>query len=145
MSYPKKYSDGDFLRHNIVFVYGTLKSKNLNNIILEKSPMLSKQAYTVKRYGFYDFGPYPFALEFDPNPTRIWGEVYQVDDPYVRKELDYLEGYPELYYRKLIRIQDKQDPKKAWSAWTYFLNNDQKYVDLLLLNGKIIKNNTGKW
>lgn len=143
---PKYYQKGNFLKHNIVFVYGTLKSKNLNNWILHNAELLSNNAYTIQSYGFYDFGPYPFALENDYlTPNRIYGEVYKVDDKRIRINLDNLEGYPSLYYRKIIRINDTLNYKKSWSAWTYFLNSSQEYVDAMLLSGKILKNKSGKW
>lgn len=99
-----------------VFVYGTLKKRFSNHHFLEGAKFV-KKAITKPLYKMYNCGYYPCIVDC-PNGNVIHGEIYQIDNQ-ILSRLDYLEGYPQLYDRKLIQLQDYNNPVLA-----YFFNFD---------------------
>jgi gamma-glutamylcyclotransferase (GGCT)/AIG2-like uncharacterized protein YtfP len=91
----------------LVFVYGTLKRDEVNHHWLEGASWQGE----AKLLGvlLYDLGPFPMAVIGDG--TAI-GEVYAVDEPGLAR-LDELEGYPRLYDRQVLSLNDGRQ------AWVY--------------------------
>ena len=80
---------------HLVFVYGTLRRGGRYHHLLEQATYLGA-AQTPPHYVLLDAGSYPAMLK---NGTQaIHGEVYRVHE-HTLKELDILEGVPELYIR----------------------------------------------
>jgi len=74
----------------------------------------------------FDLGIYPAAIPATDG-SRVWGEVYETDDPVpVLSTLDEIEGFrlnePErsLYTRVLANV--KLEEGHEVQAWTYFYN-----------------------
>lgn len=109
-----------------VFVYGTLKSGFYNHHHLSKAKFLGEY-YTPPKYAFYDLGYYP-AMTNENKRISVKGEVYQVDKNTLR-ELDLLEGVPELYQRIMLRCG------KYGQCYTYIMNKVPSNVPLIL-NGE---------
>jgi gamma-glutamylcyclotransferase (GGCT)/AIG2-like uncharacterized protein YtfP len=77
-----------------------LKRGHPNNYVLQNAEYLST-GKTKPKYSLYDLGDYPAAIA--GGQTSISGEIYEIDQD-ILEELDYLEGYPELYTRKTILL-----------------------------------------
>ena len=107
---PKKSTN-----NHLVFVYGSLKSGRSNhNAYLGASDMLGR-GYMEGLYDLIDLGWYPAVLRReDGQPTRIYGEVYEVDED-TFYSLDLLEGHPDYYKREQVNLAD------GTRVWTYFL------------------------
>ena len=91
----------------LVFVYGTLKRGEVNHHWLVGASWQGKS----KLLGvlLHDLGPFPMAVIGDG--TAI-GEVYAVNEPGLAR-LDELEGYPRLYDRQVLSLNDGRQ------AWVY--------------------------
>lgn len=119
----------------LVFVYGTLKSGFPNHRVLRGSRFVD-DGYTRNRFFFANLGRFPAILQ-DENCTEfknlrkvvVHGEIYSVNDSTL-KDLDSLEGYPDLYTRKIIPITTY---KGTLNCWTYFLNvplSVEKFINI---------------
>lgn len=102
-----------------VFIYGSLKQGRGNHGVLETSNAKFVAACeTVKKYTMLDFGYYPGVVT-SPEATTIKGEVYEVE---VLDRLDYLEGYPDLYYREEVELSSGD------TAWMYLYNKQDPNI-----------------
>lgn len=102
-----------------VFVYGTLKqSKPNHGWIANEQFMGVGFSCQVTMYKPNSSFPYPFCLLSDDS-DGVYGEVYKVDDEGL-KQLDILEGYPELYTRDTINVT--LEGGKVIEALCYLLN-----------------------
>jgi gamma-glutamylaminecyclotransferase len=98
-----------------VFVYGTLRSSEVNHHLLKKARYCGP-FITQPHYKMFDMGAYPGVVR--RGRTRIHGEVYEVDSRQMA-DLDQLEGYPTAYTRRLIRT--------PWGrAWIYLIRDSHK-------------------
>ena len=95
------------LERQLVFVYGTLKRGAVNHHWLEGASWQGE----AKLLGvlLHDLGPFPMAVIGDG--TAI-GEVYAVEEHGLAR-LDELEGYPRLYDRQMLSLNDGRQ------AWVY--------------------------
>ena len=99
-----------------LFVYGTLRKGEKNNSLLENSKYLGL-ASTTDKYTLILDGGVPFLLDIPY--TYITGDLYEIDLQTL-KNIDALEGHPELYKRKLIETVLPSGEKIL--ASTYFDN-----------------------
>lgn len=108
-----------------VFVYGTLKNGHGNHHWLGDNYVFLGQATTkCDDMALYDLGPFP-CVSYPPEGeggTIITGELYEVDEP-TFKMVDMLEGYPDHYGRKLIRVDHCGNEH---AAWIYFYATSPK-------------------
>ena len=91
-----------------VFVYGTLRKEQVNHYLLEDA-MYCGDFVTPAKFKMFDLGAYPGVTS--GGRSSITGEVYEIDRKQFAR-LDQLEGYPQLYDRKLI-------PTPFGQAWIY--------------------------
>lgn len=112
-----------------VFVYGTLKRGGYNHHYLSKAEFLGDYC-TPPKYAFYDLGYYP-AMTGEDKRIAVKGEVYQIDKKTIR-ELDILEGVPDLYDRITIRCG------KYGQCYTYVMQRAPNNTPLIL-NGEWTK------
>ena len=112
---------------NIVFVYGTLKKGFPNSHIMKNSKFLGT-GETVDKMQMHSCvnKQFPFVIDSDKK-SNIRGEAYLIDDD-TEKDLDYLEGVPNLYIRKIKDI--KLDTGNTVQALMYIKNEDN-YVDAI--------------
>ena len=119
-----------------VFVYGTLRKGCGNHRLLEQSIFVGN-AKTVRKCAMYSVGiPYVTELERD---VQIVGEVYEVDDSTLRR-LDRLEGHPNFYERRKIKVFLENGNKIK--AFLYFYDqatNEKRRFNLdKVLNGDFV-------
>lgn len=116
------------MNNNLIFCYGSLKQGHHNHEVISfdfdthsrnKGYDYLGKAKTVDKFIMYDMGSFP-AIAFDKNGKPVSGELYAIDDA-TFDLLDTLEGYPENYNRKLVKLDVDVE------AWIYFY--DPESVD----------------
>ena len=107
---------------HLVFVYGTLRSGEINHHYLAQSERLGG-IRTAPNFALFDLGAYPGLVAGN---QAVVGEVYRIDDATL-VELDILEEVPIEYRREMI-------PTIFGSAWVYFYQEETK-PDQLILSG----------
>ena len=112
----------DLEKSNLVFVYGTLKKGFGNNGLLRDAEFIGESL--VDNMTLYDMG---FPVAVDRDGEKIKGEVFRITDEL--QSLDYLEGYPDFYDRKLVDTKHGQ-------AWIYFQPVENVYKLKLKCIGK---------
>ena len=115
----------------LLFVYGTLKQDNYNNIILGRSKFLgrgvTKIKLNIKSVGI-PIVVAPFTDSMREMAKPIIGEVYKVSKGTIAK-IDVLEGHPDLYKRFLIDVEIEN---KTFEAYIYLFQQDNlKYLKKL--------------
>lgn len=106
-------------KNDLVAVYGTLMSGFGNHRILSNSNFLGND--TINGFNMHDIGWFPGIIKGE---DKISAEIYQIDSEETVQQLDYLEGYPNLYTREQVDTQ-------YGKAWIYIYNNkldDKKRV-----------------
>lgn len=107
----------DFEICDLVFVYGTLKTSYGNNRLLSTSQLVEGDAVTKDNFLLGNVG-YPVAFPTQVVPSQhhhlafpVVGEVWAMDTPLTFSDLDFLEGHPEWYERRLTMTQSG---KRVW-------------------------------
>ena len=90
---------------DLVFVYGTLKRGEQNHHWLQGASWEGEAE--LNGVVLHDLGPFPMAVVGE---GRISGEVYAVEGSGLAR-LDELEGYPRLYDRQVLSLNDG---RRAW-------------------------------
>ena len=103
-----------------IFTYGTLKRDFPNNYFLDNAIFISK-AITCDNYQMYPCNnkSFPFLIKSE-KIQQIKGEVFKINSKELLNELDYLEGYPNLYLREFIKVKLEDD--SIVEALVYFKN-----------------------
>jgi len=102
-----------------VFVYGTLLRGLWNNPLLQGAYFMGR-AETVNKYTLFVNGLLPM-VDKDFKTSTILGELYKVDNDTL-KNLDILEGHPDVYKREIIDVFC-EDTGTAEMAFIYFLKD----------------------
>lgn len=92
------------------FVYGTLKRGYGNNAVLGNSEFIGR-AVTLRPFFMRCCG-FPVVLH-GPETAPVLGEVYNVTDPHIERDLDRLEGVPNMYLRQetQVQIEGRDEPE----------------------------------
>jgi gamma-glutamylcyclotransferase (GGCT)/AIG2-like uncharacterized protein YtfP len=106
-----------------LFVYGTLRKSERREHLLKKYLFLGYAR--AKGYLLYDLGKYPGIVEGD---GEVVGEVYEISEKKL-KELDWIEGVPDLFRRELIEVVLENG--ETISAYTYIYNGDVEEGELI--------------
>jgi gamma-glutamylcyclotransferase (GGCT)/AIG2-like uncharacterized protein YtfP len=93
-------------------VYGTLRADMGNHRILASS-VRQEDGVISGSFKMYSLGGFPMVIT-DQEPVDIVVEVYEVGDQSVAQSLDWLEGYPGFYDRKLVTLVDGR------RCWVYY-------------------------
>jgi gamma-glutamylcyclotransferase (GGCT)/AIG2-like uncharacterized protein YtfP len=88
-----------------LFVYGTLRKKDIRSSFLENSKYLG-EFVTQPKYSLYNLGSFP-AITKDGD-TAIIGEVYEIADADTLRQIDLIEGHPNFYTRLPIDLDFAQ-------------------------------------
>ncbi len=92
----------------LLFVYGSLRKGLQNNYRLESSKFIG-QCNTCDEYIMVGLKSksYPYVIDkelfIDIKPTKIIGELYEVDNEIIEK-LDKLEDHPNTYKRRETKV-----------------------------------------
>lgn len=110
---------------NLVFVYGSLKRGYPLNQALSRSLYVSK-ATAGPQYTLLEGDMFPFLVERKGIGAR--GELYLVDDRTL-EDLDRIEGHPNFYKRKQIKITDEFGQERT--AFAYIHPDNRRMTDLV--------------
>lgn len=130
-------------KHELVFVYGTLRRAAFNNTLIEidTDNEYLGEFITDQKYLMLDLGGYPGVCKAPFYPSRLLdqirmrslyapinGEVYSVNYETLSK-LDILEGHPSFYKREKIKVVGLCDMPDlpASEVWIYVLNYPERY------------------
>ena len=94
-----------------VAVYGTLRQGFGNHRLLEHSKFLGK----TQTEPIFNMHGHVVPWISNGGSTKITIEVYEIDEETLER-LDWLEGYPSYYNRRLINTEFGE-------AWIYFIDN----------------------
>ena len=111
-----------------VAVYGTLRKGESRNGVLSKSKFLG-EGILPYYLPMFDLGPYPAVVQivgFNTKSKQTKVEVYEIDEDTLTI-LDRIEGHPNFYKRKLVKI------KRHGRCWVYVLND--KHDGVLIEGG----------
>ena len=105
-----------------IFTYGTLKRGFVNNYFLDDAIFIST-AITVEKYQMYPCinKSFPFLIKSE-KVQQIRGEVFKTSSSELLDVLDFLEGYPNLYIKKIIDVE--LENKDIVKALVYVKNED---------------------
>jgi len=122
------------MKTNLFFVYGTLRvnQSNWRWALRDKTGVKHLGlARTRDKFALYSSG-IPFVFKA-PAVTRIMGDVFEVTNPNVIKNLDQLEGHQSGvmsgYHRETIPVIMENDMELT--AWIYFYYLDQPHGRLI--------------
>jgi len=90
----------------LIFVYGTLKKGRGANRIFKSSKFIG-EGVTIKDYFRMHSGGFPMVTA--DGHFHVFGELYEVTDPEVLKNLDYYEGSPHLFNRTTVDVRVGSD------------------------------------
>ena len=112
-----------------LFAYGTLKRGHYNHELLHRAryiaDVMTKHPYPMVQLD----EPFPYLLDKEGEGRRVKGELYQIDIDTL-KTLDILEGCPEHYYRREIKVETMGITVRAIA---YFKTDAVDYKDSELL------------
>jgi gamma-glutamylcyclotransferase (GGCT)/AIG2-like uncharacterized protein YtfP len=98
-----------------VFVYGSLRKGFWNHEPYLKDSKFIGMGITKEKYAMYA-NIIPYVVE-NEKISHIVGEVYEVDEKTLER-IDCLEGHPDCYKRKKVKII--LDSGEEIEAWIYF-------------------------
>jgi len=113
----KSHAD-DWEHVDLVAVYGTLKAGRSNHPTMGKSTYVGS-GQTVYKYPM-QVSTIPFVYEIPGEGHQIAVEVYSVTSDNTKDDIDWLEGHPTNYERKLTDIEMADGAVKT--CWLYFAN-----------------------
>ncbi len=97
-----------------LFVYGTLRRGCSRHQILAKKLEHGVASYRgnawVDGFDLYQLSDFPAAV---PGSGKIYGEIYSVPFSLLTAQLDEVEGFPHLFDRKQIEVENEP-------CWIYF-------------------------
>ena len=111
-----------------VFVYGSLLNGLGNHYILGNSTFLGRGVTDYPEYRMVSLGLFPGVIHTDRAQGETYcieGELYEVTEA-VLERLDYLEGHPDFYNRRLTSVY-VPETEEVHTAWIYLLTED--YLD----------------
>lgn len=114
------YCNADWQDINLVAVYGTLKCGRSNHITMGQSTFVGA-GKTVYKYPM-QVSSIPFVYERAGEGHQIAVEVYNVQSRTTQDNIDWLEGHPHNYERKLTDIEMADGAVKT--CWLYFASPD---------------------
>lgn len=97
-----------------VFVYGTLKRGKSNHHFLSGAEFIAEAV--AQEVGTLSNTSPPSFARGEPK-ANLLGEIYKVDADTLR-DLDYLEGHPNFYYRTQYRAVSIED-SEVYRVWCY--------------------------
>lgn len=103
---------------NYVFVYGTLKSDEVNSNLMSSARLIgcgsTVDAFILKQEMFPSL--YKKGRFSNIEPSIVTGELYEVPESLLNT-LDHFEGHPDFYKREIILVRCNE---KNYNAFIYF-------------------------
>lgn len=103
-----------------VFVYGSLRQGESNDLSIRSgAQFLCLDKINGLLYGVSWFPGVKLLdtrSDFNPNLATVIGEVYEVTDDALPRQLDSYEGYPNLYDRRQVETE------RSHLVWVYTYN-----------------------
>lgn len=135
-------SDNDKMETHLVFVYGSLKRGGHLHHGMQGAKFIME--CTTKHNKYALFSPnnaWPMLLK---GKYRIKGELYGITAP-MRNKLDWIEGHPNLFTRKLFSIRGIKEKAYVYAASERLVKAymDLEYESNYVLTDK--KANTQEW
>lgn len=93
--------------NSLVMTYGSLKAGFWNHRLIEGARFVGNFR-TEPEYKIYCNGRFPYMIEVKENGVAVECEVYEVTPQQVAN-MDRLEGHPNWYRRKLVKLQGIED------------------------------------
>jgi gamma-glutamylaminecyclotransferase len=84
---------------HILFVYGTLKSQQDRNFLLDDAEYISE--FSISDYSLFTIDGVLFPFMVSKSGGSVFGEIYRVSDDLIL-ELDQIEGHPDFYVRSNV-------------------------------------------
>ena len=105
-----------------IFVYGTLLRGfgNWRWALKDRAEFIGERE-TLPAFTMINLGAYPGVISHGDEVIK--GELFEVTDASVMRDLDRLEGHPNFYIRTSIKLSDGED------AEMYVLNRAWNYGD----------------
>ena len=107
-----------------VFVYGTLKKGGRFNSVFDEESFIGNA--TLNKHQM--FAPpgrfFPHVIESDDEDKIIEGEVYEINQKTLQ-QLDWIEGYPDLYDRKKVEVSLDD---KVVEVYMYYVTEKQQHI-----------------
>ena len=106
-----------------IFTYGTLKRGFKNHYLLLDDATFVSNAITCEKYQMCPCinKSFPFLIKSE-KVQQIRGEVFKTSSSELLDVLDFLEGYPNLYIKKIIDVE--LENKDIVKALVYVKNED---------------------
>jgi gamma-glutamylcyclotransferase (GGCT)/AIG2-like uncharacterized protein YtfP len=111
-----------------LFVYGTLKKGNERHHYLKGCQFIGYGK--AKGFILYDLGEFPGMIKGD---GEVAGEVYEVPESLL-KEIDWVEGVPDLFRRELIEVLLEDGQIVSAYAYIYNETNEDERNDETILD-----------
>lgn len=120
-----------------LIVYGTLKSGEDNDYMMEGATLIDRYVKTYDKYPLIVRNGMPMLLDEPGKGENVTAQYYLVSPEHL-EELDYFEGLPVFYKRKKIKIEvsggynyslKKHITGYTTDAWVYFYNDDVPYEE----------------
>lgn len=99
-----------------MFVYGTLRSNQVNNPALEGAELVGP-AFLSGQFRIVELGWFPGVQRREKGDKTIYGELYTGIDRDTLEYIDGIEGHPSFYERRKLTVRTL-DGKKV-KAWVY--------------------------
>ena len=109
---------------SLVAVYGSLREGLGNHRVIRHDTVRQADGVIEGVFNMYSLGAFP-ALSLSDTPTDIVVEVYEVADAAQAQSLDWLEGYPSFYDRKVVTLADGRE------CWVYFIHDLTQHQGLV--------------
>ena len=104
-----------------LFVYGTLQRGLHNHSVMEDAfGEFVGEATTINRYPL-TVDSLPYLHNHQGVGHRVEGELYKIGSI---SRIDFLEGHPHFYERKLIEVES--DDILVCRSWAYFIKNGHR-------------------
>lgn len=110
-----------------IFTYGTLKRGFKNHYLLLDDATFVSNAITCEKYQMYPCinKSFPFLIKSE-KVQQIRGEVFKTSSSELLDVLDFLEGYPNLYIKKIIDVElENKDIVKA----LVYVKNEKTFLN----------------
>jgi gamma-glutamylcyclotransferase (GGCT)/AIG2-like uncharacterized protein YtfP len=115
---------------NKLFVYGTLKSGNINQVVPEIAPYITSWGKGFVKAKLFDLGAYPGAVNVVQRTNKVHGEIVEIIPEKLDFVLHFLDKYEEVgkhpqkgLFKRAKALVNTVEGKKIY-AWVYWYNKN---------------------